>query len=59
MLLKRILRKLLLSIMLGGHSFLGLGMSSEKIEELLHSMHQTRAEVTIPNDQNDDLPAER
>lgn len=43
-------RKLLLSIVLGGHSIFGVGMSQEKIEELLHAMHQTRVEVTISDD---------
>jgi hypothetical protein len=44
---KTLLRKLFLCIALGGHSVLGLGMSQEKIEELLHAMHQTRVEVTV------------
>jgi hypothetical protein len=44
---KNILRKILLCFALGGHSVFGLGMSQEKIEELLHAMNQTRVEVTI------------
>jgi len=44
---KNLLRKLFLCIALGGHSIFGLGMSQEKIEELLHAMHQTRAEMTV------------
>jgi hypothetical protein len=47
---RNILRKIFLSIALGGHSVLGVGMSQEKIEELLHAMHQTRVEVTIAED---------
>ena len=45
--IRRIVRKLFLSIAIGGHSILGVGMSQEKIEELLHAMNQTRVEVTI------------
>jgi len=44
---RNILRKVFLCIALGGHSVLGVGMSQEKIEELLHAMNQTRVEVTI------------
>ena len=49
--LRNILRKIFLCIVLGGHSVLGVGMSQEKIEELLHAMHQTRVEVTISEDE--------
>jgi hypothetical protein len=45
------LRKVFLCIALGGHSVLGVGMSQEKIEELLHAMNQTRVEVTIGDDE--------
>jgi hypothetical protein len=48
---RNILRKVFLCIALGGHSVLGVGMSQEKIEELLHAMNQTRVEVTIGNDE--------
>jgi hypothetical protein len=47
--LKNMLRKIFLSIALVGHPVFGIGMSREKIEELLHAMHQTRVEMTIPN----------
>jgi hypothetical protein len=47
---RNILRKVFLSIALGGHSVLGVGMSQEKIEELLHAMNQTRVEVTIDDE---------
>jgi hypothetical protein len=36
--------------LLGGHAVLGIGMSKEKIEELLYSMNQTRVGVTIPGE---------
>ena len=45
--LRNLLRKMFLCIALGGHSIFAVGMSQEKIEELLHAMHQTRIEVTI------------
>jgi hypothetical protein len=45
--LSKLLRKVFLCFALGGHSIFGIGMSQEKIEELLHAMHQTRVEVTI------------
>ena len=48
--LRNLLRKVFLCIALGGHSIFAVGMSQEKIEELLHAMHQTRIEVTISDD---------
>jgi len=45
--LRDLLRKVFLCVALGGHSVFAIGMSQEKIEELLHAMHQTRVEVTI------------
>jgi hypothetical protein len=48
--LKNILRKIFLCIALGGHPVFGIGMSQEKIEELLHAVHQTRVEMTIWDD---------
>jgi len=51
--LPNLLRKVFLCIALGGHSVLGVGMSQEKIEELLHAMHQTRIEVTISDDDDE------
>ncbi len=46
--IKRYLRKILLCIVLGGGSVLQTRMSPEKIEEILHSMNQTRVEVVVP-----------
>jgi hypothetical protein len=48
--LHTLIRRVFLCIALGGHSVFGVGMSQEKIEELLHAMHQTRIEVTISDD---------
>jgi hypothetical protein len=36
---------------LGGHPVFRIGMSQEKIEELLHAMNQTRVEMTISDDE--------
>jgi len=44
---KRILRRMLLGLLLGGRSLFGMSMSSEKIEELLYSNNQPRAEETV------------
>lgn len=52
--LRHLLRKVFLSIALGGHSVLGVGMSQEKVEELLHAMNQTRVEVTIDDQETND-----
>jgi hypothetical protein len=52
--LRTILRKVFLCIALGGHSALGIGMSSEKIEELLRAMNRTRVEVSI-DDQEESI----
>jgi hypothetical protein len=52
--LRNLLRKVFLSIALGGHSVLGVGLSQEKIEELLHAMNQTRVEVTMDDEEKND-----
>jgi hypothetical protein len=43
----RILQKAFLGLLLGGRSLFGISMSSEKIEELLFSSNQPRAEQTV------------
>ena len=48
---KRALRRLLLAFVLGGHPVFGIGMSREKIEELMCAMNQTTVELTIPEDE--------
>ena len=52
--LKRILRKMLFGLMLGARSLFGISMSSEKIEELLFSSNQPRAEETISAEENEE-----
>ena len=48
--LRTIFRKVFLCIALGGHAALGIGMSPEKIEELLRAMNQTRAELSVDDE---------
>jgi hypothetical protein len=48
---KRILRRMLLGLLLGGRSLFGISMSSEKIEELLYSNNQPRAEETVSDNE--------
>lgn len=45
--LKRTVRRILLSLVLGWHGFLGIGMSREEIERLLSSMNETHVGVTV------------
>jgi hypothetical protein len=39
-----------LGLLLGGRALFGISMSSEKIEELLYSNNQPRAEETVSHD---------
>ena len=50
---KRILRRILLGLLIGGRSLFGISMSSEKIEELLFSSNQPRAEETVSEDERE------
>jgi hypothetical protein len=52
--IKRFLRRLMLCFALAGHSFLGARISKEKIEELMYSVHQPRAEATITDENGKD-----
>jgi hypothetical protein len=45
--LGKIVRKILLCCLFGGHAVLRVGVSKEQIEDILHAMHQTKVEVTI------------
>ncbi len=53
---KRAFRRFLLAFVLGGHSVFGLGMSREKIEELMFAMNQIKVELTIPEDEGESNP---
>jgi hypothetical protein len=44
---KLIMRRLVMAFVLGGHSVLGVGMSREKIESLMHAMNQPNVELSI------------
>jgi hypothetical protein len=48
------LRKVFLCIAFGGGSFLGISMTHEKIEEILHSMNRPTIEATLPEDEAED-----
>ena len=48
------MRQIFLGLLLGGRSLFGISMSSEKIEELLYSSHQPRAEETITDKEQED-----
>lgn len=50
---KRALRRLLLAFVLGGHPVFGVGMSREKIEELMFAMNQTKVELMIPEEEDE------
>ena len=50
--LRNLLRKAFLCIALGGNSVFCVGMSQEKIEELLHAMRQTRVELSVSDDES-------
>jgi len=45
--LRLILRRLVMAFVLGGHSVLGVGMSKEKIESLMHAMNQSNVELSV------------
>jgi hypothetical protein len=52
---KLIMRRLVMAFVLGGHSVLGVGMSRETIESLMHAMNQSHVELSMANaDDGDD-----
>ena len=50
---KLILRRLVMAFVVGGYSVLGVGMSREKIESLMHVMNQSNVELSS-SDANDE-----
>jgi len=44
---KLIMRRVVMAFVLGGYSVLGIGMSREKIESLMHAMNQSNVELSI------------
>jgi hypothetical protein len=41
------LRRIVMAFVLGGYSVLGVGMSREKIESLMHAVNQSNVELSI------------
>jgi hypothetical protein len=56
--LKSIMRRLVMAFVLGGHSVLGVGMSREKIESLIHAMNQSNVELSISSADGEGGPTE-
>jgi hypothetical protein len=52
--MKSKLRRLFLFFVLGFGALAGVTMDPEKIEELLHTMNQTRIEMTIQGENDED-----
>src|ERR1700694_2540288 len=46
---KLMIRRLVMAFVLGGYSVLGIGMSREKIESLMHAMNQSNVELSTSN----------
>jgi hypothetical protein len=46
---KLIMRRLVMAFVLGGYSVLGVGMSRERIESLMHAMNQAHIELSVSN----------
>jgi hypothetical protein len=44
---KLLIRRFVMAFVLGGYSALGVGMSREKIESLMHAMNQSHIELSI------------
>lgn len=47
---KRILRRVFLCFVLGGHDVWGVRISKEQIEQIMYAMHKPRIEITISDD---------
>ena len=44
---KLLIHRFVMAFVLGGYSVLGVGMSREKIESLMHAMNQSHVELSI------------
>jgi hypothetical protein len=53
---KLIMRRLVMAFVLGGYSILGVGMSREKIESLMHAMNQSNVELSVSDADGDGDP---
>jgi hypothetical protein len=55
---KLIMRRLVMAFVLGGYSVLGVGMSREKIESLMHAMNQAHIELSVSDADGEGDPEE-
>lgn len=55
---KLIMRRVVMAFVLGGYSVLGIGMSREKIESLMHAMNQSNVELSISDAAGEGDPAQ-
>jgi hypothetical protein len=55
---KLIMRRLVMAFVLGGYSVLGVGMSKEKIESLMHAMNQSNVELSVSDADAEGEPTE-
>jgi hypothetical protein len=55
---KLIMRRLAMAFVLGGYSLLGLRMSREKIESLMHAMNQSNVELSVSSADGEGQPME-
>jgi hypothetical protein len=47
LMLRKVIRRLLLGFVLGGHELFRVGISREQIEKLLNDLNRTHAELTL------------
>jgi hypothetical protein len=50
---KLMVRRIVMALVLGGYSVLGVGMSREKIESLMHAMNQSNVELSISDSERE------
>jgi hypothetical protein len=55
---KLIMRRLVMAFVLGGYSVLGVGVSREKIESLMHAMNQSHVELSVSDAEDEDDPTQ-
>jgi hypothetical protein len=55
---KLFMRRIVMASVLGGYSVLGVGMSREKIESLMHAMNQSNVEMSISEADGEGDPTE-
>ena len=47
-----------MAFVLGGYSVLGIGMSREKIESLMHAMNQSHVELSVSDTEDEGDPTQ-